>query len=609
MKLERSGDFTDRENDPYSNDVTIGLKSDGTIFAWNKTAENIFGYPAIEAVGQNISFLFSKKNFQKECEFLEKVKAGNTEHYDIACKTKAGKQVFISFFDFPMFETTGSVIGISKIAYDISLQKDADEKQATLAAIVESSDDAIISKTVNGVITSWNPGATRLFGYTEEEAIGQHISLIIPKDCMVEEELIIENVHKGQKIEHFETVRIAKDGTEKNVSLTISPIKNKKGEVIGASKIVRDLSLKDSEEEKQARLAAIVSSSDDAIISKTLKGIITSWNEAATRMFGYSEGEAIGKHISLIIPKERIDEETRIIESIRRGEKIDHFETVRVAKDGTERQLSITVSPIKNSRGKIIGASKVARDISLRLQAERQQVSYMERLQELNKYKDEFMVMASHELKTPLTVIMANLQLLQELMKHDQNSIFVEKAVKQVDKLSELIGNLLDVSKIQAGKLPMNQTKFDLNELLAEVSNSLQQTTKNHNIIYNNKGDQLMVNADRERIEQVIINIITNAIKYSRLPGDIVVNAFKKNGNIHVNVTDKGIGIPKKDLENIFLRFFRVSGSASSFSGSGIGLYISAEIIKSHGGKIWAESKLGKGSVFHFSLPMASENK
>lgn len=605
MKLERSEDFTDKDYKPYSNDVTIGLKSDGTIFAWNNTAENIFGYPAIEAVGQNISFLFSKKNFEKESEFLEKVKAGNTEHYEIPCKTKSGKKIFICFFDFPMFENTGSVIGISKIAYDISFQKEADEKQATLAAIVDSSDDAIISKTLKGIITSWNPGATKLFGYTEEEAIGQHVSIIIPKDCLVEEDLIIENVRKGQKIEHFETVRMAKDGTEKFVSLTISPIKNKKGEVIGASKIVRDLSHKDGEEEKQARLAAIVSSSDDAIISKTLKGIITSWNNSAEKMFGYTEEEAIGKHISLIIPKDRLPEETTIIDSIRRGEKIDHFETVRVAKDGTERQISLTVSPIKNTRGKIIGASKIARDISLRLEAERQQALYTERLQELNKYKDEFMVMASHELKTPLTVIMANLQLLQELMKNDQNAIFVEKSVKQVDKLSELIGNLLDVSKIQAGKLVMNRTSFDLNDLLAEVSNNLQQTTKNHSIVYNNKGIQLQVNADRERIEQVVINIITNAIKYSRMPGDIVVNASKKNGNIEVKVTDKGIGIPKKDLENIFLRFFRVSGSASSFSGSGVGLYISSEIIKSHGGQIWAESKLGKGSVFHFSLPAA----
>ena len=604
MKLERSGDLTEWENAPFSNDVTIGVKADGAIFQWNSSAEKIFGYPAIEAVGQNISFLFTKNSFQKENEFLEKVIQGNSQHYELSCKTKSGKRIYVSFFACPITNKTGQVIGVSKMAYDISDQKEAEEKQATLAAIVDSSDDAIIGKNLHGIITSWNKGATKLFGYTEEEAMGQPISLIIPKDSLVEEEMIIENIRRGEKIEHFETIRVAKDGTEKYVSLTVSPIKNKKGEVIGASKVARDMAYRDSEEEKQARLAAIVSSSDDAIISKTLKGIITSWNEAAHKMFGYTEQEAIGKHISLIIPKSRLSEETKIIGSICRGEKIDHFETVRVAKDGTERHISLTISPIKNTRGKIIGASKVARDISLRIEAERQRNLYTERLQELNKYKDEFMVMASHELKTPLTVIMANLQVLQEVMENNQNSIFVKKAVKQVEKLAELITSLLDVSKIQAGKLALKPERFDLADVLKDVVQDLQETTKSHKITYNKPGKQkLFINADRERIEQVLVNIISNAIKYSRKPGDIIVNASRKNNEIKVDIIDEGIGIPKKDLENIFLRFFRVSGSASSFSGSGVGLYITSEIVKSHGGKIWVESKLGKGSIFHFTLP------
>ncbi len=605
MKLEASGDCRDTEKMPFPSEVTIGLKSDGTIFGWNNTAETIFGYPAIEAVGQNISILFTKKNFQKECEFRNKILEGNTEHYELPCKTKSGKSVFISFCSFPIKDKTGIIIGISKIAYDISDQKEAEERQAILAAIVDSSDDAIIGKNLNGIITSWNPGATNLFGYTKEEAVGQPISLIIPKDCLVEEELIIENLRKGEKIEHFETVRMAKDGSEKFISLTVSPIKNRVGEVIGASKIARDISYRDNDDEKKAILASIVSSSDDAIISKTLKGIITSWNESAHRMFGYTEQEAIGQHISLIIPKERLGEETRIIESVTKGQKIDHFETVRVAKDGTERYISLTVSPIKNSRGKIVGASKVARDISLRIEAEKQRNLYTERLQDLNKYKDDFMVMASHELKTPLTVIMANLQILHEMMEKDENSIFVKKAVKQVDKLSELIGNLLDVSKIQAGKLALKPVRFDLNVLLLDVINNFQQGTKTHQIVYKSSNKKIMITADRERMEQVVINIISNAIKYSRKAGEITVDVYKKDQEIIVSVKDEGIGIPQKDIENIFLRFYRVSGSASSFSGSGVGLYITSEIIKSHGGKIWAESKMGMGSVFHFSLPTA----
>ncbi|MGN6249499.1 MAG: PAS domain S-box protein [Ginsengibacter sp.] len=606
MKFGGSEGWTEKKKEPISGEVTITLKPGGTITGWSRSAEEIFGYTSEEAIGRHISLVFSPKNFPKENEFLKEVFKGKIKHYEIGCKSKQGKKLEIAFFAFPVFDNEGEVIAVSKVAYDISAEREAVERKSTLAAIVESSDDAIISKTLDSIITGWNPAATKLFGYTEKEAVGKPITLILPKDARDEEELIIENIRKGQKIDHFETIRVAKDGSEKLVWLSVSPIKNKKGEVTGASAIVKDGTFKDLEDEKQATLAAIVSSSDDVIISKTLQGIITSWNHSAEEMFGYTEKEAIGKHISLIIPKERLAEEDRIIGSIRRGEKIDHFETERIAKDGTRRQLSITVSPIKNSRGKIIGASKVARDISLRLEAERQRALYTERLQELNKYKDEFMVMASHELKTPLTVIMANLQLLQEILQKDKNVVFVEKAVKQVHKLAELITNLLDVSKIQAGKLVMNPVEFDMNELLSESLANLQQTTKTQKIIYKSKGSKLMVRADHERIEQVITNIVGNAIKYSRLPGDIIVNAVKKDGNIKVTVTDKGIGIPKKDIENIFLRFYRVSGSASSFSGSGVGLYISAEIIKSHGGKIWAESKVGKGSVFHFSLPALS---
>lgn len=364
-----------------------------------------------------------------------------------------------------------------------------------------------------------------------------------------------------------------------------------------------DISEVTQAERKQATLAAIVDSSDDAIISKTLDGIITSWNHSAVKMFGFTEEEAIGKHISIIIPPERIDEETVIITSIRQGKKIDHFETERISKNGTIRNLSITVSPIKDRKGKIIGASKIARDISIRKEAELQHRLYTERLQELNKYKDEFMVMASHELKTPLTVISANLQLLQMKMQADDNLLFLNKSINQVNKLSALISNLLDVSKIQSGKLQLNRSPFDLSFLIEEVGNNLQQTTNHHRITFKKKDEKLIVNGDRERIEQVIVNILGNAIKYSPESNDISIDTTKNGSKVFVHIYDNGIGIPQNDIDNIFMRFYRVSGSASSFSGSGVGLYISSEIIKNHGGEIWAESEIGKGSVFHFSLP------
>lgn len=466
----------------------------------------------------------------------------------------------------------------------------------------EISKGGLINIKINGRISEWNEGAEIIFGYTAKETVGKHISILFCEEIFENEKRIIRNLKKGGK-EYYEASCKNRNGDTIYISFTAFPITDQNGKVVEISQFAKDISSHKIAYEKQNILAAIVNSSDDAIISKTLDGNITSWNRAATKMFGYSEKEAIGKHISIIIPIDRLDEETLIIKNIRQGKKIDHFETIRVSNDGSERHLSITVSPVKDNNGKIIGASKIARDISTRVEAERQRLLYLQRLQELNNYKDEFMVMASHELKTPLTVILASLQILEMEMKNDVRSEFVEKTVKQVKKLSGLITNLLDVSKIQAGKLILNISEIDIKTIIEEVVNNLQQTTKKQTLNFNKENKPLMANVDKEKIEQALINILSNAIKYNKDNGKVSIEAGIKGRNIVVSVIDEGIGIDAKDIENIFLRFYRASGAASSYSGSGVGLYISAEIIKGHSGKIWAESEVGKGSSFHFSIP------
>ena len=476
---------------------------------------------------------------------------------------------------------------------------------ARLSAIVESSDDAIISKKFDGTIISWNEAAQNIFGYTAEEAINNNIAIIIPEELYEEENEIIAKVKKGERISHYETIRKTKDGNKISIALSISPIKNVNGDIIGISKIVRDISGQNEANEKQAVLAAIVDSSDDAIISKTLFGIITSWNYAASKMFGYTEAEAMGKHISIIIPPDRIDEEAMIIESIRNGKKIQHFETVRVARGGRELNISLTVSPVRNKDGKIIGASKIARDITEKIETEKQRLLYTKKLQQLNEYKDEFMAMASHELKTPLTIIKANLELLLLKMQKDANNFFVEKTLKQVNKLDNLINDLLDVSKIQSGKLELKLADFNMNILLKDIISNIQFTTPIR-IILKENSSKVSAYGDQDRIGLVITNLINNAIKYAPNSKEIVIDTFKSDDVITVTIKDNGIGIPREELINIFSRFYRVPGLNSTFSGSGIGLYISSEIIRRHGGKIWAESELDKGSTFYFSIPAST---
>jgi PAS domain S-box-containing protein len=245
-----------------------------------------------------------------------------------------------------------------------------DESRALLAAIVDSSDDAIVSKTLDGIITSWNRGAERLFGYTAAEAVGQPIFLIIPEDRISEEHEVLARLRRGERIDHFETVRRAKNGRQVYISLTVSPIRDSHGNVIGASKVARDIGERRKHDELRARLAAIVDSSDDAMVTKNLDGVITAWNRGAERLFGYTAAEAIGQPIFLIIPSDRFAEEHDVLARLRRGEKVDHFETVRRTKDGRDVHISLTVSPIRDAEGRIVGASKVARDISDRIRGQ-----------------------------------------------------------------------------------------------------------------------------------------------------------------------------------------------------------------------------------------------
>ncbi|RVU00372.1 PAS domain S-box protein [Mucilaginibacter limnophilus] len=678
----------------------------------------------------------------------------------------------VSIYVTPFFNADGKLTGASNTIIDITEQKQLETRQAMLAAIIESSDDAIISKTLDGTITSWNHAAEKLFGYTEEEIIGKPITTLIPTERLDEEKHIISSVSNNKKVDHFETIRVHKNGHEIQISLTVSPIRNNRGQVVGASKIARSISDKLIADENRATLAAIVDTSDDTIISKTLNGIITSWNKAAERMFGYTREEALGKHISLLIPPERLHEEDIIIGNISKGNRVDHFETIRVAKNGTRIPISLSVSPVLDSKGNIIGASKIARDISKQKNAESQLqqyadnleilnsvgkmvsesldiksildkvteattqltgaafgaffynemnsqgesymlyslsgapreafdkfgmprntaifhstfsgekivrvdditkdpkygksaphygmpkghlpvVSYLavpvssksgsvigglffghpesgvftaeheeliagvasqaaaaldnarlyEEIQVLNAKKDEFIGLASHELKTPITSISGYLQLINKHMSDgDRNKSFITKTLQQVNKLSALISDLLDVSKIQTGKLPFSFTGFDASLLLRDVTEMMQSTYPSHHIELHT-ADNILVTADQQRIEQVIINLISNAVKYSPGANKVIIKAEKANEKIRVSVQDFGIGIEKQQHERIFSRFYRVENLAAHMSGLGIGLYICHEIIDRHKGRLWVESEIGKGSTFVFEIP------
>lgn len=395
------------------------------------------------------------------------------------------------------------------------------------------------------------------------------------------------------------------DGSRINALVNIDLIYGADGELKGAINVFYDITEHYRTENDVRRLAAIVSSSEDAIVSKTLDGIITSWNRSAERIFGYTEEEILGKSIMLLIPSSRQGEELSIIEKIRKGEQIKHFNTIRITKSGKKIHISLTISPIKNARGEIIGASKIARDISEQVQIQRRLKSYNTKLKKLNKYKDDFVGLVCHELKTPITIIKGFLQLVEMEREDDTHKTFIKKSLFQVDRLSGLVSDLLDVSRIHGKKLQLSFSTFNIHELIDECIESTHITHPTHQFIHERIHADLMVTADRQRIEQVIINLISNAVKYSPGNNKVIVKAVAEGDKVIVSVQDFGIGIHNDYLKKIFSRFFRVEEQERKFSGMGIGLYISKEMIKRHKGKIWAESEPDKGSIFYFKLPMS----
>ncbi|MGZ3873035.1 MAG: CHASE3 domain-containing protein [Mucilaginibacter sp.] len=346
-------------------------------------------------------------------------------------------------------------------------------------------------------------------------------------------------------------------------------------------------------DERSAKLAAIVESSDDAIIGKNLDGIITAWNRGARQIFGYNEEEMIGQSILKLIPENLQQEEPGILARLRKGEKIDHYETVRRTQDGRLINVSLTISPIHNKEGQVTGVSKIARDITEQKQDEQR--------------KNDFIGMASHELKTPLTTITALIQVLQQRYKDNSDAFLpqaLNKANVQTRKMSSLITGFLNISRLESGKLEINKTEFDLVALIAEQVDEIRLTVASHSFDFHPTGP-IPVRADQDKIGSVISNLLSNAVKYSPKGKQVFIGVEKKADEVEVSIRDEGMGIRPEDLPQIFDRYYRAgSEHTKHIAGFGVGLYLCAEIIKRHDGRIRAESEKGTGSTFFFTLPI-----
>jgi PAS domain S-box-containing protein len=475
-----------------------------------------------------------------------------------------------------------------------------------LAAIVESSDDAIIGKTLQNVITSWNPGAERLYGYSAEQMVGRSISVLVPLDRPDEINEILAKVKTGARVEHLETKRIHKDGTVIDVSLTVSPVRDADGKVVGASLVARDISDRKRAEAISSELAAIVDSSDDAIIGKTLDGVITSWNRGAQNLYGYAAEEMVGQTIALLVPPARPHELEEILGSLTKNKGAQHLEADRVRKDGMMIYVAVTISPIRNSFGTVVGSSSVARDITEQVSVRAAlKNSGLRKVEDVVRAKDEVIALVSHELRSPLASIVGFTELLQSRVLTDtQRKSYLGVMLKEGRRLTALINSVLELQRLENGHQKLDLVPVDVKALLKRAVDGAGLDDRRALGLAVPNGLPLVL-ADADAILQVMANFVSNARKYSPDGGSIRIGARVAGNMVQVYVRDHGLGVPVADLPKLFERFYRVdSPDRQSIRGTGLGLSINQRIVQAHGGDVEAQSEgLGKGSVFQFTLP------
>ena len=499
---------------------------------------------------------------------------------------------------------------------------------AWLAAIVTSAEDAIASKTLDGIVTSWNASAERMFGYTAEEMIGQPILRLFPPDRLSEEDMILARIRAGERIEHFETVRVTKDGQLLDVSLTISPIRESSGTIIGASKIARDITVRKRLEsalrESEEKFRTLADHIPTLACMARADGYIIWYNRRWYEYTGTTPESQEGWGWQSVHDPDVLPEVMeRWQQSLATGEP---FEMVFPLKggDGVFRPFLTRVQPLKDDTGHIIRWFGTSTDVS-------EQVRLQEELRAANERMDEFLHTATHELKTPLTALQANLQLverrLQRLLTSPSDATatpghvgealrmvaqLIARSQQQVRRQTRLVNDLVDAARIQAGKLEIHPAPCDLAEVAWEAVTEQRAVRPERTIrLQLPEGQSVPVAADTDRIGQVVTNYLTNALKYSPedRPVEVTLSVEGDNSSAavaRVSVRDEGYGIPRDEQARVWERGHRVPGikPLSEGIGLGLGLHISREIVERHGGQVGIKSAPGKGSTFWFTLPL-----
>jgi PAS domain S-box-containing protein len=597
----------------------------GRITDVNPFLVELLGSSHSEMVGKTVGELSPFKDIESNKVMLERLqKDGYVRYEDLPLETRDGRHVAVEFVSNVYQAGDKKVIQCN--VRDITARKQAETASIRLVSIVESSDDAIIGKDLNSVITSWNKGAEKIFGYMASEMTGTSIMRLIPADRHDEENQILGKIRRGESVEHFETLRQAKGGRLIDVSVTSSPIKEANGEVIGVSKVARDIS-----ERKQAERALRASevsyrrlfeaAQDGILILDVDTGRITDVNPFLVELLGSSHSEMVGKTVGELSPFKDIESHKVMLERLQKDGYVRYEDLPLETRDGRHVAVEFVSNVYQAGDKKVIQCN--IRNITERKRAEEQMRGMQTELEQTNRdllrRSEEiqyFYHTLAHELKTPLTSAREFVSIVIDGLAGELNSTqlnYLRTAKESCNELAIYINDLLDASRLDTGKVHMELKAASLAAIIRRAMAMLEPVAAGKNIRLSEELDTHLMDVmvDESRIMQILTNLLNNALKFTPEGGEIIVKLGadpKTSECVQISVVDTGCGIPKDQIDNLFHRFYQIKkDDTSPEKGVGLGLYLCRELVLLHGGNIWVKSVLGKGSTFSFTIPKHSD--
>jgi PAS domain S-box-containing protein len=581
---------------------------EGRILETNDSYCSMIGYSREELLKMSVKDIEALETQEVIQKRINKILKTGSDRFETSHKCKDGKIIVIEASVNYLIEEQPRLFCFMR---DITDRKRAEE------ALLESevryrmlydtfSDGILIADVETKTFKYANPAMCFMLGYSEDELRLMGLQDIHPKKDSLRIIAEFEKLAKGVGSHSSEIPCVRKDGTIfyadiSNANIFFDGRPHSMG-------IFRDISERNRAEEKVRQLAAIVRSSEDAIIGKNLDGIVTSWNKGAENIYGYSESEIVGNSISLLIPQENGDELNQIMDKIKSGENIKHFETVRLRKDGRPIQMSLTVSPIFNAEGRIVAASVIEHDITVRKKSELELIRAKDQAESANKLKDAFIANISHEIRTPLNGILGMTSLIKEMyqnnIKKEDEEIFqgIDFSSKRIIRTIDMI---LNYSRLHIGEFNIIPNKIILSDICSNLVKEFNASAnyKSLELSFQNKCGNAVIFADEYSVTMAVSNLIDNAIKFTS-SGSVSLSLYKGNADdIILDIKDTGVGIDKDYLNNIFEPYRQEQmGYGRAYEGIGLGLAIVKKVINLNNAVINVESKKGEGTTFSINF-------